>query len=100
MATHIRWCTVKENFPTDGTNREAPYDDAGLVDLDEYVSAFYGDNADVFKVFADADTSTSWTRTLAKIAAELLDQVKRSLFTDGLRFFENSQLFLGWRWRP
>lgn len=59
---------------------EAPYNDPGFEKLHEYFSAFNGDDEGVFKAFNDEETSSYYARTAAKIAAELLDQVKKRIF--------------------
>ena len=77
-AKHIRWCTAKTSFQKDSDGKNlSPFEDPGLAQFDEYISAFHGDYEDVFKVFADSETNAFYERTVVKIAAELLDQVKK-----------------------
>ena len=64
--------------------------------MDEYMTAFNGDNADVFKVFTDEEMSSSYQRAIVKVAAELLDQVGFRPLTQIYHIFcEQKQFYSG-----
>ena len=65
-ASHVFKCTWQGDNPF--------MDVAGLEEFEEMATAFQGAYSDVFRVFANSETSRSWQRGVAKVAAELLDQ--------------------------